>query len=190
MFEILSNSVKPKAGRILLSEPFSSDYYFSRSALLLIDFDATGCFGVVLNKALKINASEAITDFPVCDIPVSLGGPVETNRVFFLHSLGNVIPGSLQIKQGLFWGGDFNRLRELASEGIANASNTRIFIGYAGWGKNQLNEELERNAWAVIDFEPNQIFNTPMNILWKKLVNNLGKEYSFWQFLPTNPSLN
>ncbi len=190
MFEILSNSVKPIAGRILLSEPFSNDYYFSRAALLLIDFDDTGCFGVVLNKPLKINASEAISDFPECDIPVSLGGPVETNRVFFLHTLGNVIPGSLEIKPGLFWGGDFNRLRELASDGIANSHNARIFVGYSGWGKNQLDDEIEKNTWAVIDFEPKDIFDTPMSILWKKLIKNLGKDYYFWQFLPTNPSLN
>lgn len=102
MFEIRSNSLKPEAGRILLAEPYLNDYYFSRAALLLIDHDDSGCFGVVLNKPLKISANEAINDFPECNIPVSLGGPVETNRVFFLHTLGGAIPGGLEIKPGLF----------------------------------------------------------------------------------------
>lgn len=191
LFQIRSNSLDPQRGDLLLSEPTMDDFYFGRSVVLLIDHsEADGSFGIILNKPLGIKLNEMADVFEGFDAPVYLGGPVAENQIFFMHTLGDLIPDSYQIMDGLFWGGDTDTLNTLISTGIANKENTRFFLGYSGWESGQLVGELVRNSWLVSKANAHLLLNTPAHQMWKDFVLRTGKEYQLWSRFPKNPEEN
>jgi putative transcriptional regulator len=190
LIQIKSNSLKPAKGRILLSEPFMGDYYFGRSVILLAEHDDMGSYGVVLNKALTTKLNEVANDFPSLTHPIFIGGPVETNRLFYIHRLGSKIEGSILIKEDLFWGGSMESVIKLADQGQLNEQNIRFFMGYSGWGVHQLENELKRNSWAITRISAKQIFFTPPELLWKDMTKKLGQEYMLWRQFPVDPNMN
>lgn len=191
LFQIRSNSLEPKRGDVLLSEPTMGDFYFGRSVVLLIDHnEADGSFGIIMNKPLHVRLSEIADVFEDFDAPVYLGGPVSENQIFFMHTLGDLVPDACQIMDGLYWGGDTETLNTLITTGIANKDNLRFFLGYSGWESGQLVGELVRNSWLVGKANTHLLLNTPSDQLWKTYVSRMGKEYSLWQRFPKNPEDN
>lgn len=191
LFQIHSNSLEPKRGDVLLSEPTMGDFYFGRSVVLLIDHsEADGSFGIIMNKPLHVRLSEIADVFEDFDAPVYLGGPVSENQIFFMHTLGDLVPDACQIMDGLYWGGDTETLNTLITTGIANKNNLRFFLGYSGWESGQLVGELVRNSWLVGKANTHLLLNTPSDQLWKTYVSRMGKEYGMWQRFPKNPEDN
>ena len=191
LFQIQSNTSKPQPGEILLSEPTMGDLHFGRAAVLLIDHnDAEGTFGIIMNKPLSMRLNELVDTFNDFDAPVYLGGPVAENKIFFMHTLGDLVPESFEVVEGLYWGGDAEVLNTLIEQGIASKDNTRFFLGYSGWEAGQLASELERNSWVVCKAGAKTLLNTPADRLWNTLVTRMGKEYALWSRFPKNPENN
>jgi len=191
LFQIRSNTMKPHAGEVLLSEPTMNSLHFGRSVVLLIDHsEEEGTFGLIMNKPLRIKLNEVVDAFNDFDAPVYLGGPVSDNQIYYVHTLGDLIPDSCKIMEGLYWGGNSEVLNTLIEQGIADKHNVRFFLGYSGWDKGQLADELEGNSWAVGKATSHQLFHTPSDQLWKTLLERLGKEYSVWSRFPKNPEEN
>ena len=85
-FKIHSNSLEPKRGNILISEPLMNDLHFGRSVILLVDHEESeGSFGVIINKTLNVGVSQIVDEFPDFEAPAYLGGPVCDNQLFFVH---------------------------------------------------------------------------------------------------------
>ena len=186
-FVIRSNSLDPKQGNILISEPLMNDFHFGRSVILLIDHEeAEGSFGVIINKTLNASVNQIVDDFPEFDAPVYLGGPVSDNQLFFIHTLGDLIPDSCPIIEGLYWGGEVETLKTLIATGIANEENTRFYLGYSGWDSGQLVSELVRNTWLIGDITTQQLFELPAEAMWQTFVNQAGKCYEMWKHFPKN----
>lgn len=186
-FKIRSNSLEPKRGNILISEPLMNDFHFGRSVVLLVDHEeAEGSFGVIINKTLNVNVSQIVDGFPDFDAPAYLGGPVCDSQLFFIHTLGDLIPEASPIINGLFWGGDAETLKKLVSTGIANEENTRFYLGYAGWDAGQLVSELVRNSWLVSQIAAHQLFSIPEEAMWQTFVSQMGSQYSMWGRFPKN----
>lgn len=191
LFRIQSNTLEPQPGDLLLSEPTMNDFHFGRSVVLLVDHnDTEGTFGIIMNKPLKMKLNELVDDFSDFNAPVYWGGPVADNRIFFMHTLGDLIPESAKIMEGLYWGGDAEILNTLIEQGIADKSHVRFFLGYSGWEAHQLTGELERNSWVVCKSNAKTLINTPSDQLWKTLVDRLGNGYGMWSRFPKNPEDN
>lgn len=186
-FKIRSNSLDPKTGNILISEPLMNDFHFGRSVILLIDHEESeGTFGVIINKPLNASVNQIVDEFPDFEAPAYLGGPVADNQLFFIHTLGAMIPDSSPIIDGLYWGGDAETLKTLISTGIANESNTRFYLGYAGWDSGQLVSELVRNSWLVSSITAKQFLSVQPDRMWQTFVNQLGSSYEMWKHFPKN----
>ncbi len=184
------NTLLPQKGRILISEPFLLDNYFKRSIVLITEHSEEGTVGFVLNKPVNMKVNEIMTDFPPVNAFVSLGGPVQTNTLHYIHTMGDIIPGSIKVIENIYWGGDFDVIRRLLESGSLNNENIRFFLGYSGWQSNQLEDELSNNAWVVADIAPEEIM-TPMNkFFWNKALNKLGKKFQMWANFPENPQMN
>jgi putative transcriptional regulator len=184
------NSLLPQKGRILISEPFLLDNYFKRSIVLLTEHSDDGSIGFVLNKPVSIKLSEIMSDFPDINSVISLGGPVQTNTLHFVHTLGDIIPNSIKVVNNIYWGGDFDAVKNLVESGRLNVTNIRFFLGYSGWQSNQLEEELTENAWIVSDLLPDEIM-VPMNkYYWNKTLIKMGNKYRMWANFPENPQMN
>jgi putative transcriptional regulator len=188
-FSIENNQVAKK-GRILVSEPFLNDTYFRRSVVLLTEHSKEGSVGFVLNKPVELSVSGILKDFPEIDASVSIGGPVNTNTVHYIHTMGDLIPNSVEVMKKLWWGGDFDTIRELITQGKIRKNNIRFFLGYAGWSPNQLENELSENAWVVTELDARTIMKSGDLDLWQDTLTNLGDKYRTWVNFPENPGLN
>jgi putative transcriptional regulator len=190
LIRIKTNNVKPGPGKILISEPFLFDYYFKRSVVLLAEHNTEGSFGVIINKPMALNFNEVVKDFPLFEAPVFLGGPVKTDSLFYLHTLGETIDESIPVLEGLYWGGDLERVKEMILLGQLNESNFRFFIGYSGWMPKQLENELKRDSWLVSELTTDQVMNTKTESLWQDALMELGEKYKHWKNFPSEPTLN
>jgi len=188
-FSIENNQVAKK-GRILVSEPFLNDTYFRRSVVLLTEHSKEGTVGFVLNKPVELTVNGILKDFPEIDASVSIGGPVNTNTVHYVHTVGDLIPNSVQVMKNLWWGGDFDTIKELITQGKIRKNNIRFFLGYAGWSPNQLENELSENAWVVTELDARTIMKSNDLNLWQNTLHNLGDKYRTWVNFPENPGLN
>ncbi len=189
-FKIVTNNITPARGRLLISEPLMGDFYFGRSVVLLAEHNEEGSFGIVVNKPVAQKFNDIVKGFPDFDGNLFIGGPVETDSLFYIHSLGDLIEGSLEIGGGLYWGGDIEIVRELMLLKKATSKNIRFSVGYSGWSPNQLEAELKRNSWVVSPEATTDIFKINPQNLWKRVLQPLGDEYSQWPKFPVNPEMN
>ena len=135
LFDIKFKQIPPKSGRVLIAQPSLNDPFFKRTVIYLVEHDANGCMGFIVNRKLNISLSDILVDFPDVDVNVSVGGPVSPETINFLHTFGDLIPNSYPLGNGIYMNGDINALKSLAIAGKVNAKNLRIFIGYSGWAK-------------------------------------------------------
>ena len=190
LFKIQSNTLNPVIGDVLISEPFMNDFYFRRSVILLIDHNEKGSLGVIFNKRLTIPFNEIVQGFPDFNADVYLGGPVETDRIFFIHTVGEMIPDSHLISNGLYWSGNINVLKSMIKMDLIKPHEVRFYVGYAGWDGGQLRNELKANTWVVGRFTSKQLLRTMPGKMWSDFVKQIGKRYTLWDKFPVNPSDN
>jgi putative transcriptional regulator len=188
-FSIENNKVA-RQGRILISEPFLSDTYFHRSVVFLTEHSDEGSVGFVLNKPVDLSVNDVLNDFPEIDAEISIGGPVNTNTIHFIHTVGETIPNSVRVTGDIYWGGDFETLKTLIREGKVHSNQVRFFLGYSGWSPKQLENELSENAWLVAEMDQDIIMKGPDHGLWKETLSRLGSKFRTWINFPDNPSLN
>ena len=190
IFNVPDQKIKARAGRLLISEPFMQDPYFKRSVVLLTEHSDNGSFGLILNKPIPMYLNEAIENAPAFDSRLGLGGPVQKETLHYLHKLGNLIPNSTEVMSGVFWGGDFDTIKELIVSGDLKPGDIRLFVGYAGWTEGQLASEMESKSWIVCRANKDVLFNEKPEELWSKLLGGMGQPYAYMVNLPEDPRLN
>lgn len=190
IFNIEHNNVNPEKGMILISEPFLQDSYFKRSVVLLTEHNENGTLGFVLNNPIDFSLNEILKDFPDMNANISLGGPVSTSTVHFIHNLGELIPDSQHVFDDIYWGGDFDEITSMVKTGLINNKQIRFFVGYSSWYPNQLDKELSQNSWVVSELSSSDVICGNDKDMWKLSVKKLGKKYKLWADFPENPSFN
>ncbi len=190
IFKIKHNDLLPDKGSILISEPFLQDAYFQRSVVLLIEHNANGSMGFVLNKKTNLVINDFFSDLEkLSDIPIYLGGPISSNRLFFIHSLGEIIPDSLKISDDLYFDGDFDILKQYIIDGNSIKGKVKFFLGYSGWTKGQLGYEIKEDSW-VVSYLINDIMIAEGESFWRHSLESLGKRYKAWINFPKDPYMN
>jgi putative transcriptional regulator len=182
--------LKPTKGRLLISVPFMNDFYFGRSVVLLTEHNEEGSIGFILNKPLDTKVDSAINDFPDFNSKLYMGGPVEKTSLFYIHTLGSLVKDSIEISKGLFWGGNFDTIKKLIETGVMSEDDIRFFVGYSGWGKNQLDKELSEKSWLVSETNVPEIMSMNPDSFWKDNIKATDKQLGVWADYPVNPSLN
>ncbi|MDD2196546.1 MAG: YqgE/AlgH family protein [Bacteroidales bacterium] len=188
-FKINHKPFLPKEGRVLISQPGLMDQYFKRSIIIIVEHNQKGTIGFVLNNIVDLNLKDFLPDFPDFAATISVGGPVESNSIHFIHTLGDIIPNTIKISDGLYWGGDFDVVKVLIEQKKLTARQIRFFMGYAGWGESQLSDELKEHSWVVSELDLVQIMAGKED-LWNRTVRQMGPKYKPWTIYPENPSLN
>jgi putative transcriptional regulator len=190
-FKIKHNQAAPAKGKILIAEPFLRDVYFQRSVVLLVSHNKLGSMGFVLNHRMLLHVNdffEELKDVP--KIPVYLGGPVASNRLFFIHSLDSLTENSEQITDNLYLDGDLEKLMYHLRSGKPLNDRVKFFIGYSGWSENQLSREINENSWLIGEASDARILHSEDESFWTECVQNIGGEYLTWLNYPKDPTLN
>ncbi|MBT3302836.1 MAG: YqgE/AlgH family protein [Bacteroidetes bacterium] len=183
-------ALKPHRGRVLVSVPFLNDHFFGRSVVLLTDHNEEGSVGLILNKPLETKINEAIADFPEFNATLYLGGPVDNQSLFYLHTLGDTIADSIEIMPGLFWGGNFETIKLMIENKQIEPSEIKFFVGYSGWQEDQLERELSEKSWVVQKSSVKNVMLDQSEDYWKYYIKKADKTFSVWADFPVNPSLN
>jgi putative transcriptional regulator len=182
----------PESGKILISEPLQTDVCFHRSVILLTEHGSRGSMGFVLNKKTNLFVNsyfEQLKNTPL--IPVFLGGPIISEYLFFIHSLGKLIPDSIEIADNLFQCGDFESImyRLLGKEPYAD--KIKFFIGYSGWTADQLQNEIKQGSWLVGNPpKSSDVMLANNESFWEQAVRSVGGKHLRWLNYPRNPQLN
>ncbi|MCO6460622.1 MAG: YqgE/AlgH family protein [Saprospiraceae bacterium] len=179
-----------KQGDILLAEPFMADSYFIKAAILVTDYHPTGTVGFILNKPINMKVNDLLLNFPEFDGDVFFGGPVGTDTIHFLHNLGDLLEGSRLVANGVYWGGNFDKLKFLIKSGLVQPNQIRFYVGYSGWSPGQLEEEINNSSWVISHNDPNYVFKSPSDQLWKQVLMNKGEIYAILSELPENTNYN
>lgn len=182
----------PKRGSLLLSEPFMLDQNFERSVILLCEHDEQdGTVGLILNHRSVLTLSDIIPEIENMDFPLYFGGPVEENALFFLHRAYDKLQSGTSITDDLYWGGDFERLKQLISENMISSDEVKLFLGYSGWSARQLQAEIDQNSWAVHNsFNIELAFISDGEDLWKEALISMGPKYAHVANFPKRPEYN
>ncbi len=185
----IENKLAPGKGRVLIAEPFLPGDYFSRSTVLLAQCNEEGDVGFILNKPTKLRVKDLFKGFPNFESPAFLGGPVSTDKLFFLHTLGEKVHDSLHISENLYWSGDFEQLIALIRAGLVEEEEVRFFLGYSGWSAGQLAAEIADHSWVVIEPPVESILESDENF-WNESIKSIGGNAVLWQNFPENPEFN
>ncbi len=177
-------------GSLLLAEPFISDPFFKRTVILVCDHGKEGSFGFVLNNYVEVELSQLMEDFPDDKIHISIGGPVKSSNLFYLHTKGELIPNSAAIMDGLYFGGDFDVLKEKVIAGEIQLKEIRFFLRYSGWGVGQLDDELGEKSWFVTKVNAATIMHFNEKDMWRGIMRKLGKKGQLVANFPEDPELN
>ena len=182
---------KAKKGKLLIAEPaLTGDVSFNRSVVLLAEHNEEGSVGFILNKPLEYDICDLISEIKV-PFKVFNGGPVEQDNLYFIHKVPHLIEGSIEISDGIYWGGDFDTTIELINDKIITEKDIRFFLGYSGWASLQLDQELLSKSWVVAANEyQSDIIQKSSSAFWKEKMIELGGEYLIWSNSPENPTLN
>jgi putative transcriptional regulator len=188
---VLNSKNNPQAGDLLISEPFLQDENFVRSVILVCENNVNGTFGLVLNKLSILRISDLIENFHHVDQDVFVGGPVEQNTLHFIYFGDQLFSESISLGHNLWWGGNYNELKEKLMGNDLDLNYFRFFLGYSGWSYGQLMEELEANTWIICPLaESENIFTSSPDELWKIILKNMGGEFQQMANYPIDPRLN
>jgi putative transcriptional regulator len=177
-------------GTLLVAEPFLKDPNFLRSVVLLCEHSEEGSVGFVLNRPCKQQLSELVPELQAKRWPLFYGGPVQTDSLHFIHQYPRLIPGSREIANGIWWGGDFSTVIRLLQEEALQPARLRFFLGYSGWEPGQLNEELEQNTWLTTHARTSLVFYKKPREIWNETIKSMGDNYAMMVHFPIDPQLN
>lgn len=165
------------AGKLLVALPALSDGIFDRSVVLLLDHDVGGAVGVVLNRPTATHLGDPLPRWePLAAEPavVFVGGPVQPDLAIAIGRDGDVIDTV-----------------DLDSDpALATVGAVRVFAGYAGWSAGQLEDELARQAWVVVDSHPDDAFRPDADDLWHTVLARQAPPLNRLAMLPDDLSVN
>ena len=193
LFRINLPTDSPSAGVLLVAEPFLRDEYFNHAVITLVEHGSgEASMGLVLNKPSGFTLGEAVEGIDDdVDVPIYCGGPVSTDRLFYIHSLCREIPHSRKLTDDLYIGGDFERVKAYVNMGLSTEGRIRFFVGYSGWDPGQLEEEIAAHTWAVAPRPANsEILREDGDSFWYRVVRTMGASYRNWLVHPKNPQSN
>ena len=165
--------------RLLISMPQLRDPYFSQTTTLLTEFNEDGAMGLILNRPLGVNLTHIMgTEAPTEKekaVKVYWGGPVQTDRGWILHEDSMLSKDSVEIEEGLFLSSSEETLQKMIdTRGEPGASRFRFFLGYAGWGPGQLEQEMAASSWITAPIDRTLIFDPKSKSTWERSFVTLG----------------
>lgn len=156
---------------------------------MLTELLESNVVGFILNRPLEFTIQDLLPEIN-SQFKIYEGGPVEQDNLYFVHRVPDLIPDSIAVSNGIYWGGNFSSLKKLLQNNILEATEIRFFLGYSGWGEQQLLEEIETDSWFVTENDFQNVFSVDNETLWKNKLLQKGGEYKLWANAPSDINQN
>ena len=162
----------------LIATEKMTDNRFSKTVILILESDENGAWGLTINKQLgtmpiallidpSLNTSEEREELFKLNIPIFWGGPVDPKEIFILHS--NEYKSESTIKyENVSISQDYKILFDIAKK--KGPKKSLVIFGYSGWGKGQLEGEMERDHWILSDIDLDITFDEESKSKWNKAI--------------------
>jgi putative transcriptional regulator len=174
----------PPAGQLLIASAEIQDPRFQQTVILLLRHDATGAFGIVINRPFgKRPLATLLSEMDGKDsrdstiegtIRVFLGGPVQPQLGFVVHSAEYRLPETLVVGDQLAMTANREVLRDIAHH--KGPVKCLFALGYAGWGAGQLEGEIAHHRWFTAPAEPDLVFDAERDTVWEKALARRTRE--------------
>ena len=175
-------------GQLLIAGPGLLDPNFWRTVVLIVEHSEEGALGLVLNRPSETTVGEAVSELERLldvDDPLYVGGPVQPSALIVLAEFDQ--PGEAALIAFEDVGVLANGAQEDASLSVRRG---RAFVGHAGWGPGQLDDEVERGDWILeLALREDAFTGTPLD-LWSSVLTRKGGSYALVARMPPDPSVN
>lgn len=165
------------SGMLLVATPDLRDPNFARTVVLIVEHNAEGAFGIVLNRPLPVpldDVAEAIGIEwgGVRPAPSAWGGGPVMPESIWLMADGEAPQGTYKkISGDLYFTAEADAIK---SKIASPAEPFRVYLGYAGWGENQLDGEIAAGAWLLVDLDQGSVFDPEPEHAWDRAMARLG----------------
>jgi putative transcriptional regulator len=170
----------------LIAAPNMQDPNFAKTVVLMAEHNEEGAVGFILNKETPLSLGfflqgvdedlAEIAESSGCgDLPVLVGGPVQNNVAWVLYPYQEdeeLDEGSMRVGDQLVLGASMDTLRAFVSG--QRPGPFHVLLGYAGWGENQLEDELLQGAWLPLSLGEDLAFSYSSEECWEEGVARLG----------------
>jgi putative transcriptional regulator len=177
-------------GRLLVATPALLDPNFARSVVLLLDHNDEGVVGLVLNRPSETSVAEVLPpweDVATDPAVVFVGGPVTPDGAI---CLGRARVPDADAPQSFFGGAITTVDLSQGPDSLIAGTSVRVFAGYAGWGVEQLADEIASGSWYVVDGEIDDAFCLEPDELWRDVLKRQPGQLAMVANFPPDPSLN
>jgi len=178
------------AGDILIAKPFLQDGFFKRSVIYMCEHNDEGSLGFILNRHQGLLLKDIFPHLKNGNFPIFEGGPVSSNQLFYVHSLGKQLTDAIHIKDEIYWGGNFFELSELIENEKVTLNQIQFFVGYSGWDKAQLYNELKSDSWVITHTPYNKLKQIPTQELWGAELTKINPSFKVFSDYNYDPSMN
>ena len=175
----MNSEVTNLTDHFLIAMPKLMDVNFSQSVTYICEHNENGTMGITINKPTDIKLDQIFQqlniktpDLETAEKKVFMGGPVQMDRGFILHTPNGNWESSLKVTDTI----SVTTSKDII-EAIANGDGPEdviIALGYAGWATGQLEHELAQNSWLSCPANKDILFNTPAEQCWKKAAELMG----------------
>ena len=180
-----SDGMASLQGQLLVASPHIGDERFEKTVILMCHHDPESAMGLVINKpATRLNLGDLSEQLDIgaprfcASDPVHIGGPVDGNRGFVLHSQDHMLPESMTITHEIGLTASIDILRDI-TEGVGPAQSI-VSLGCAGWSAGQLDREMAENVWLNLPASVDLVFGHDRNTLWQHSFSELGIDPGFF----------
>ncbi len=167
------------SGHLLIAMPSLADANFSKTVTYICEHNEKGALGIVINRPLKISLSNVleqmeleVSDPDIANDTVFLGGPVQEQRGFVLHTPLRAWNSTLAVGEHIGLTTSRDILVDM-SQG-RGPGQSLVALGYAGWGAGQLEHELMQNSWLHGPADDAILFELPAEHRWQAAADKLG----------------
>lgn len=183
----------PTKGRLLVATPPLDDPNFDRAVVYMLEHRDDGALGVIINRPSDEALTEPLerwADLQATPDALFLGGPVETDALIALALANEPVENEtdeLSPVSGRVASADLTGDPAFVAGVVGSV---RVFRGYAGWGPGQLEGEIESGSWLVIDAEPDDVFASRPDELWRDVLRRQGGRLAWLADAPDDLSAN
>lgn len=176
-------------GKLILDSGKLTGSFFDKSVILICRHDASGAFGLMLNRPLKKNLGKALEEkvsAEAAKLPLFLGGPVQPEYLSFVAETESQL--EYEVLPRITVGHSLHDLQMYLEE--KKKARVHAFAGYAGWSPGQLENEIKSGSWIVHHGATDLIFFSKPDQLWRQVLKQKGGVYHLCAECPDDPSLN